>query len=53
MLVPTLIMQIVPSSPRLIFSARYLTLHLREAVRAENPAPCLSGESVLPSVRTL
>ena len=53
MLVPTLIVQIVPSSPRLIFSARCLTLLLREAVRAGNPAPCLSGEPILPSVRTL
>ena len=50
---PTLIVQIVPSSPRLIFSARCRTLHLREAVRAGNPAPCLFGEPVLPSVHTL
>lgn len=42
MLVPTLILQIVSASLRLIFSARCRTLLLREAVRAGTPAPCLS-----------
>ena len=46
----TLIMQIVPASLCLIFSAVAGPCFFAEAVRAENPAPCLSEESVLPSV---